>query len=161
MAARISVLLVSLLLVRDRLDVAMRVGSLHVADVVPTLPLEPALNVYLDKNHAKLQLRYACVVDTRSRNCGTQTGVVQAQLAENQRLQAALEKATDQIHELIDKNEKIALALTDTRAGAEVKTQAAAKLTAQVASTRSTLQTARIIDKTGKVTASVKTTTSE
>jgi formylglycine-generating enzyme required for sulfatase activity len=83
--------------------------------------------------------------------------VVQAQLAENQRLQAALEKATDQIHELIDKNEKIALTLSDARAGAEVRTQAAAKLTAQVASTRSTLQTARIIDKTGKVTAPVRT----
>ncbi len=72
---------VSGVLVRKRLEVTMRVGALRLeGDTESRVPLEPGFNVYGFGDHAKLQLRYRCIVGIEAGECLGHGGDLQAQL---------------------------------------------------------------------------------
>ncbi len=66
------------LVVRDRLDLAVRVGGID--DEGWSVPLEAAMGIYLAREHAKLQVAYGCVLAPDSGHCGSQSALAQAQL---------------------------------------------------------------------------------
>jgi hypothetical protein len=68
--------------IRQRLEPAMRVTVMQLGDGVGVrVPLQPALNLYLAKNFAKLQLSYLCDLRTTTKACSTHAAVLQAQFS--------------------------------------------------------------------------------
>lgn len=61
---------VSIVAVRRRLELATRAGVMDLeGDAGPQVPIEPGLNVYLLGDHAKLQLRYRCLLSVDQGEC--------------------------------------------------------------------------------------------
>lgn len=68
-------------LMRQRLELAMRVGALRLeGETAAHVPIEPGFNVFAFGDHAKVQLRYRCDLGTEGGRCLSQGGNLQAQL---------------------------------------------------------------------------------